>query len=165
MVGRGWAAPDLLPVPPRWENMLPYVIPVLAAGLFAIAAYGDVRTRRIPNALALAVASLGVVRLTLAGDFGAALHRRGYIGGGDVKLMAAAVLLVGHQALSEFLLALAVCGLVVTLAVLSAGRLAVRPAPQSGAYNPTPARPTVPYAVPIAAAGILTLVLQSPVSW
>jgi prepilin peptidase CpaA len=162
--------------------VLLYLIPVLGAGLFAFAAYGDVRSRRIPNALALAVAALGLVRLILAGDPGAALHSlaasaavfaagfllfwRGLIGGGDVKLTAAAVLLVGYHSVSVFLFAMALCGFVVTLAVL-ATRLAVRTlaAPGRETYDPSPARPTVPYGVAIAAAGILTLVLQSPVSW
>ena len=50
-----------------------FLLPAIAAVLFLIAAYGDVRTRRIPNALVLAVAALGLVRLVLAGDLEAAL--------------------------------------------------------------------------------------------
>jgi len=159
------------------------VIPILGVGLFAVAAYGDVRTRRIPNALAIAVAALGLARLILAGDPGEALDSfaaaaaifaagfllfwRGLFGGGDVKLMAAAVLLVGYHALPGFLVVMGLCGLFVTLAVLAAGKLMPRPAavPQAETHNQTPARATVPYAVPIAASGILTLILQSPISW
>ncbi len=161
-----------------------YVIPILGAGLFAVAAYGDVRTRRIPNALAIAVTALGLVRLILAGDPGEALDSfaaaaaifaagfllfwRGLFGGGDVKLMAAAVLLVGYHALPGFLVVMGLCGLFVTLAVLAAGKLMPRPAAVllgAETHNQTPARVTVPYAVPIAASGILTLILQSPFSW
>ena len=95
------------------------LIPVIAAGLFLIAAYGDIRTRRIPNTLALAVAVLGLLRLVLAGDPAAALLSiaiaaavfaigfllfwRGWLGGGDVKLMAAAMLLVGARRCRFFL--------------------------------------------------------------
>ena len=158
------------------------VIPIFGAGCLALAAYTDVRSRRIPNALAVAVAALGIVRLILAGDPGAALDSvavaaalfavgfllfwRGLIGGGDVKLTAAAGLLVGYHALSEFLVAMSLFGLVVTLAVLAADRLAARPAavPLAAAHDPTRVRPTVPYGVAIAASGILTLVLQSVVS-
>ena len=158
-----------------------YVIPFLGAGLFAFAAYGDVRIRRIPNELAIAVAALGLIQLILGGDLGAALHSltaaaavlaagfllfwRGYVGGGDVKLAAAAVLLVGYHGLSGFLLAMGLCGLVVTLAILAAHRMTNRTAaaPQIVANNPPLPRRTVPYGVAIAAAGILSLVLQSPV--
>jgi len=117
-----------------------YAVPIVAVGLFTIAAYGDVRTRRIPNTLALAVAALGLLRLVLAGDPAAALlgigaataifvigfllFWRGMLGGGDVKLMAAAVLLVGASGLSLFLVAMSLCGLVVTLATLAADRAA-----------------------------------------
>jgi prepilin peptidase CpaA len=158
------------------------VIPVFGAGLFAVAAYKDVQSRRIPNALTAGVAALGIVRLILTGDPGVALDSvaaagaifaagfllfwRGLIGGGDVKLIAAAALLVGYQALSGFLVAMSLCGLFVTLAILATARLAPRPAaaPLAATPDSTPARPTVPYGVAIAASGILTLVLQSVVS-
>jgi prepilin peptidase CpaA len=158
------------------------VIPIFGAGLFAAAAVGDARRRRIPNALAAAVAALGLVRLILAGDSGAALDSiavaaavfavgfllfwGGLIGGGDVKLITAAVLLVGYHALFEFLAAMSLFGLVVTLVVLAADRLAARPSAESlgATYDPPPAPPTVPYGVAIAAAGVVTLVLQSVVT-
>ena len=133
-----------------------FLIPVIAAGLFFIAAYGDIRTRRIPNALALAVAALGLLRLVLAGDPAAALLSiaaaaavfaigfllfwRGWLGGGDVKLMAAAVLLVGAPAVSLFLIAMSLCGLVVTLATLAADRFARRAATPNSAPEASPAR-------------------------
>lgn len=159
-----------------------YVIPALGTALFAAAAYGDVRSRRIPNALAAAVAALGAVRALLSGDpvaallsiaaaaavfaIGFLLFWRGLIGGGDVKLIAASVLLVGHDAISQFLLAMGLFGLVVTLAVLAADRLARRPALARAAGDTKPAaRLTVPYGVAIAASGILTLVTQPAFSW
>src|SRR4051794_12983460 len=114
-------------------------IVVLAAGLFFIAAYCDVRSRRIPNAIALAVGALGLVRLVFAGDSEAALlcigaaasmfvigfllFWWGLLGGGDVKLTAATVLLVGAHSLSLFLVAMSLSGLVVTLATIAADRL------------------------------------------
>ena len=121
-----------------------YVISLLSTGILLLAAYGDVRTRRIPNILTLAVAVLGLMRLVLIDDLTSALFTiaaaaavfaigfllfwRGLLGGGDVKLMAASVLLVGAPALSLFLVAMSLCGLVVTLATLVADRLARRPA-------------------------------------
>jgi prepilin peptidase CpaA len=158
---------------------LHYLVPVLGTGLFTIAAYGDVRSRRIPNALVTAVAALGLMRLAAVGDFAAAfatltaaaivliagflLFWRRLIGGGDAKLMAASVIVVGHQALTSFLLAMALAGLVVTLAVLAADRLARRPVPSHAGSGPGAApRRTVPYGVAIAAGAILTLLTQIP---
>src|SRR5690242_13948468 len=39
-----------------------------AVGICAIVAYQDVRTRRIPNALSLAMAAVGLVRIAFAQD-------------------------------------------------------------------------------------------------
>jgi len=92
---------------------------ILAIGVFAIAAYGDVRARHIPNSLPLAIGALALVQLTPVGDphpalwtIGAAVMifvlgllqwRLGLLGGGDVKLLAAAALLVGSHDLFDFL--------------------------------------------------------------
>jgi len=163
------------------EFVVQLLIAVVAAAFFIFAAYGDVRTRRIPNALALAVAALGLVRFILAGDATAALLSiaaavvvfaiglllfwRGWLGGGDVKLMAAAILLVGVPAVSFFLVAMSLVGLVVTLATLAADRFARRPATPHPAPDSEPAsRRTVPYGVAIAAGAILTLAVQLSVS-
>jgi len=158
-----------------------FLIPVVAAGLFIFAAHGDIKTRRIPNVLALAVAALGLLRLAFAGDPAAALMSigvaaavfaigfllfwRGWLGGGDVKLMAAAILLVGVPAVSFFLIAMSLVGLVVTLATLAADRFARHPATPHSAPGSEPAsRRTVPYGVAIAAGAILTLAAQLSVS-
>ena len=158
------------------------VITLLTAGLLLIAAYGDVRTRRIPNMLVLAVAALGLMRLTLAEDLtlalftiataaaifaiGLLLFWRGLLGGGDVKLTAAAVLLVGAPALSLFLVAMSLFGLVVTLATIAADCLMGRPAtPDVSSGNDLGSRRTVPYGVAIAAGAVLTLAIQFPLSW
>src|SRR5689334_5102219 len=94
------------------------ILAIASAVLFIIA-YGDVRTRRIPNALSLAIAALGLVRIIVGDDIAAArytlaagvvtftvgflLYWRGVIGGGDAKLIAAVALLVGYQELPSFL--------------------------------------------------------------
>jgi Flp pilus assembly protein protease CpaA len=41
---------------------------VVGIGILTIIAYGDVRTRRIPNALSLAIAILGLLRIILVHD-------------------------------------------------------------------------------------------------
>lgn len=158
-----------------------YVFLSVAAVTLSLAAWGDVRGRRIPNAISLVLVVLAVWRLALAGDICAAFYTiaaaaavfaggfllfwRGLIGGGDVKLAAATVLIVGHHAVAGFLVLMSLCGLLVTLATLAASKLVPRLAAVPHAALPgKAARPTVPYGVAIAAAGILVLLLQSPIS-
>jgi len=143
---------------------------LLGIALFVAAAYGDVRTLRIPNALVAAVAVLGVVRLIMIGDLSTALYTacasvvvlvlvfllfwRGLVGGGDAKLITAATLLVGYHDLFHFLVLMSICGVLVTLAVLVTHR--------SSAKQPQPkARLAVPYGVAIAGGGIVTLLFQT----
>jgi prepilin peptidase CpaA len=94
------------------------VVLIAAISLCAVIAYSDVRSRRISNPLSLAIAILGLVRIVLAYDTVAAaqtvaaasitfaatflLFWRGAIGGGDAKLIAATVLLIGSHGLPGF---------------------------------------------------------------
>jgi prepilin peptidase CpaA len=162
------------------------IILVLAMGIFAAAAYGDVRTRRIPNALSYAVGSLGFIRMMLAGDPIAAgwtlaaaafvlavsfmFFWGGTFGGGDAKLLTGTTLLVGHHDLLDLLLLMGLCGAVLALALLVERRLHIwlrrtgTPAtvPSSiGVAELSAARPTVPYGVAIAAAAAIILILQT----
>ena len=108
---------------------------VVGVGILATIAYGDVRTRRIPNALSLAIAILGLLRIVLVHDpvaagytlaAGAAvfvaaflLFWRGAIGGGDAKLVTAMALLVSYRDLFSFLFLMSVCGGALALAILA----------------------------------------------
>jgi len=167
------------------DRPMQMVILLLGIGLFAVAAYGDVRTRRIPNELALGVGALGLLRMMLAGDSSAPLYtlgaaavvfavafllfRRDLVGGGDVKLLTAAALLIGYHDLLGFLFLMSLCGAFVSLAMLTADKLgpmlrhsprpAMLPVPENS--RGTPGRLSVPYGVAIAAAGIVILALQS----
>lgn len=161
------------------------VVIIAAIGILAVIAYGDVRTRRIPNGLAGTIAVLGLARMMLAGDpltaahtfeaaavvFTAAflLFRRGVLGGGDAKLVAATALLIGSQDLLGFLFLMSMCGGVLALASLARDQLrrlhwqlsrhARAPSmTQVAGCITAPARSTVPYGVAIAAAGVITLV-------
>src|SRR5216110_1805611 len=96
------------------------MVAAVAIGILLAIAYGDVRTRRIPNALAAAIAILGLARLIIAYDWAAAMYTliasaavfavafvlfwRGVFGGGDAKLLTAMALLVGSHDLLDFLL-------------------------------------------------------------
>jgi prepilin peptidase CpaA len=144
---------------------------LLGVTLFALAAYRDVKTLKIPNLLAAAIAALGLFRLIVIGDPHAALYTvgaglavllatfllfwRGVLGGGDAKLMAATALLVGYHDLFRFLALMSVFGLLVTLAVLATAR---RPEPDSLAKRPL----AVPYGVAIAGGALVTLLFQPP---
>ena len=148
-----------------------------AVGVFAAAAYSDVRARHIPNALPLAIGALGLVRLILPGDPHVALWsiaaaaavfvvafaqwRFGLLGGGDAKLLAAAALLVGWRDLVQFLLLMSLGGAVVALAVVAAIRLggpSVLLLASPSAVEP--ARPSVPYGLAIAAAAAWVMIRQ-----
>src|SRR5580700_8735285 len=111
----------------------------VAVGILVIVAYEDVRARRIPNALSLATAALGLARVAFAADvidagytLAAAitifsitftLFQRGAIGGGDAKILPATALLIGYRELLGFLFLMSLCGGVLALATLAAEKL------------------------------------------
>jgi prepilin peptidase CpaA len=156
-----------------------------AVGICAIVAYQDVRTRRIPNALSLAMAAVGLVRIAFAQDTVAggytvaaglvifavtfALFRCGVIGGGDAKLIPATALVVGYGEVLEFLFLMSLCGgalAAVTIAVDKLKSLLKRlRAPASLCSTAEidhlgipPEASTVPYGFAVAAAGVMTLI-------
>ena len=110
-----------------------FLIPAIAAGLFLIAAYGDVRTRRIPNALTgslvivglgLAATQLGrvgiggaIVGLLLGFAFMLPGNVFGATGAGDVKLFAAAGALLGPATTVRAFVFTAIAGGVLALVV------------------------------------------------
>ncbi len=159
---------------------------IVAVGVLAIIAYGDVRTRRIPNALTLAIASLGLVRIMLAQDTVAAsrtlaaaivvfivtflLFWRGAIGGGDAKLVAAMTLLIGHQDFFSFLFLMSLFGGALALATLAREKFSLRlgrlrrltdmpPLAETARSVVVPGKSTVPYGVAVAAAGVVMLII------
>jgi prepilin peptidase CpaA len=163
------------------EDILQTIITLVGIGLFIFAAYGDVKSFRIPNAVVAAVALLGVTRLIVIGDpsvvlytVGAAfivltvgflLFWLGFCGGGDAKLVTAAALLVGYSDLFSFLLIMSICGGLFSLAVLVIRRyLPLWVGPSIAVHLPK-ARLSVPYGVAIAAGGVATLFFQSPISF
>ena len=157
----------------------------LAMGAFAIAAYCDVRTRRIPNALSLTIAALGLIRIVLVQDllgagytlaagmaiFGItfALYRCEAIGGGDAKMIAAVALLIGYRELPEFLFLMSLCGGALAFVTMTTENLCPllrwfwRAAHLPMNAEAEPARSvrqgsTVPYGLAIATAGVITLI-------
>jgi prepilin peptidase CpaA len=159
----------------------------VAIGILLAVAYSDVRRRRIPNALTAATAILGLAQLIVAGDLVAAAHTliasaavfatafmlfwRGVFGGGDAKLMTAMALLIGSHNLFDFLVIMSVCGGGLGLGILAwdgfhtwrrptSEHLAGPPTLLWAEPAPPPAKPTVPYGVAIAGAGVVMLILR-----
>ena len=184
---------------------------ILAIAVLIFAAYGDIRRRLIPNELSIVLALLGLARMIVTGDWIAApwtvaaaaailvigflCFSRGWIGGGDAKLLAAVALLVGYRQLPDLLLIMSLVGGVIALVVIAIEKLRplmlplpiamqfvgaslriavwteetlerllkfIRPSASRATEAPSPqSRPSVPYGVAIAAAGVAVLVFQS----
>jgi prepilin peptidase CpaA len=142
------------------------IISFVGIALFIIAAYSDVKSFRIPNLLVFAVVWLGIARLIVVGDSSAAVYTvgtsvivlaigfvlfwRGFVGGGDARLIAAAALLIGYNDLLSFLVFMSMCGALIALAAFATRRQK----PSAKLY--------IPYGVAIATAGSVTLFFQSP---
>jgi prepilin peptidase CpaA len=139
-------------------------------GLMVVAAVEDFRRLVIPNAIVAGLCVLWPLHLatapsvTLAGSFGAAgcavavflagalLFSRGLIGGGDVKLLAAATLWVGPASTPALLIATALVGGSLSLVLLfSATMRAATGWAKAAAASSMP----VPYGVAIAAAAVI----------
>ena len=107
------------------------LIAVVAGG--AVAAAIDLRTRRVPNVLSLAIATIGVVlaaaglgRVALAAAVGGCVigvllmlpgHVFGATGGGDVKLLGALGTLLGPAGTVTAFLSMALVGGVMAIAI------------------------------------------------
>lgn len=140
------------------------VISAAASVVFLVASYHDIRHRSIPNWLPLAVALAALLKWLAIGQLAPALwaaaaaaivlaisaimFSQGWVGGGDVKLMTAAVLLLGAPAALQFLLLMAVIGGVIAVLLLLFSRFRDR------------RKPTIPYGVAIAAAAIAMMALN-----
>ena len=141
---------------------------VLGLAILVACAFGDVRKRRIPNVLTYSLAALGVAQLILIGDLSIAgwtiassaailvigflLFWAGFFGGGEVKLLTGAALLIGSRDLLGFLWLVSLCAMIALLALMIEYDIghwlrrlmrpaAVRPADEGPAAE---ARPTAP---------------------
>lgn len=175
------ASASPLTVPERRTHQIMIQVGMLIATLLLLLAAADDFSRRIvPNWLSVALAADGIVLRTLdrnlllgvAAAFivfvlAALCWRRGLMGGGDVKLLAAASLLFSPSLVPRFVLLVALAGGVLGLAYC-AMRLVLR--------TPSPIRPraliarilrierhrisrgfSLPYASAIAAGGVYSL--------
>jgi prepilin peptidase CpaA len=143
----------------------------LAVVLYALVAIGDLRFRKIPNALVVGVLILGLAKVLLFESgtdwlFDAAaalvafaivfpLFVFGVLGGGDVKLIPASVLLVGYHDAISFVIDMSLLGGVLSLIVIVVEMAKSR---RGWRLLGEEDRPTVPYGVAIAGAAVAAMV-------
>jgi prepilin peptidase CpaA len=116
--------------------MLQYTLLLSFPAIMAFAGSIDLLTMTIPNrvslalvaAFPLAAALIGMDWMTLAGHLGAGalmlvvgigMFARGWLGGGDAKLLAGAALWLGFEHLAAYLLLVAIAGGALALLVLT----------------------------------------------
>jgi len=156
--------------------VLQKTIAYVSMALLIVAAYSDIKTLRIPNLLVGAIAVVGLIRLILLHDplaaiyavgaavlvftIGLVLFARRIVGGGDVKLLTATILLLRYRDLLDFFTVMSVIGALLSVAVvLVHNYLPLVAGPRLDVRLPKGRLP-VPYGVAIAAAGIMTLLFQ-----
>jgi prepilin peptidase CpaA len=152
------AAPDLVAL-------------ALAAGALLAAALADLNSFQIPNRYTLAIviaflffalgggwpaALLGVAAGAIAFAVGTILFAKGWLGGGDVKLLAAVALWVTPPLLAPFALVTSLAGAILSIAMLTPLRRCL-PAPPADLAHDTGLRQPIPYGVAIAAGGLFVL--------
>ncbi len=115
---------------------LVYIIPTAAILLLLTAAFHDIALRTIPNAVSTGLALIGIAFRMRDGGIVPSLllavvvfvtavlcWQRGWMGGGDVKLIAATAFVVPPQQVGNLLLLTALCGGVLGVFYLALSRL------------------------------------------
>ena len=163
---------------------------MVLVGACLLAACSDLAARRIPNALTFGVAVLAVGIATLHGPWsvlvtvllyvavfvaGSIPYGRGWIGGGDVKLLAAGSAIAGWPAAATFLLCTALAGgLLSTVELARQGRLrltlnrfalAAAAGDVGSSMESDTARTKLPYALAIAAGALALLASETIAPW
>jgi prepilin peptidase CpaA len=147
-----------------------FALAVAAVALIA-AAVADLRFYQIPNRHAVAVA-LAFLLFALGADLdetlsalavgaavfalGIVLFARSWLGGGDVKLLAAVALWTPPPLLAGFALATSLAGAGLSIAMLTPLRRCLPPPPAALAHERALRQP-IPFAVAIAAGGLFVL--------
>lgn len=165
--------------------MLHSIILFAAATALLFAAVHDVAVRTVPNGVSLIVAAAGLGLNALDDHFVAALFngalvfaagwycwRRGWIGGGDVKLLTGCTMLVPPASVPELVLSTAIAGGLLALLYMALARLPLGGAtPRPAGLLPRVWRAerrrirrglSLPYSCAIAAGVALTLCSPTP---
>jgi prepilin peptidase CpaA len=153
---------------------------LVIVGLLLLAAWYDVATRLIPDAICIAILAGALALrapdgwLAMLGSLGAAsllfcflflLAMRGLLGGGDVKLAGALAVALPPASTWDLLVLVVLAGGLLGIAYVAASRFAPRPAPGRGLLHRVLAveawrirrRGPLPYAVAIAVGGAMIL--------
>lgn len=163
-----------------WPSLLTSGLMLGSAALLILASLHDLVARTVPNWLAGALAVLGIALRALSSSLlagtcagavvfvlAAICWRRGWMGGGDVKLLAASAIVVPPSLVLTFITAVALFGGALAIFYLVAGRLI--PAPRAPRPRSLLARALrvecwrihrhgpLPYACAIAAGGLFIL--------
>jgi prepilin peptidase CpaA len=125
-----------------WTSLLTSAVTLSSIGVLLVAAWQDIATRRVANWLAIVLALLGIVQRAATGTllFGllagvimfvltALCWRRGWLGGADVKLLAAATIIVPPYQLPTFLGAVGITGALLALLYITARFISPAPSP------------------------------------
>ena len=170
---------------------------LLISSLYILVSVNDVIYRKIPDAFPALITSIGLGMLVINGDWLegfttlglaaatflvlALLCMAGKLGGGDVKLIAASVLLIGASSFFDFLLLTALVGGVLSLVYIAAFMiLKLLPTPSAAATSSSSKtwksrlsllwrierrrilrRSSIPYGVAISGGSILSLATLS----
>jgi prepilin peptidase CpaA len=170
---------------------------LLISSLYILVSVNDVIYRKIPDAFPALITSIGLGMLVINGDWLegfttlglaaatflvlALLCMAGKLGGGDVKLIAASVLLIGANSFFDFLLLTALVGGVLSLVYIAAFMiLKLLPTPSAAATSSSSKtwksrlsllwrierrrilrRSSIPYGVAISGGSILSLATLS----
>ena len=167
-----------------WIPTFGYVLTGVAASILCLAALHDIAARTIPDWMPITLTGVGIIERIMDGRLPAGLlagvvvfvltglcWRRGWLGGGDVKLLGAAAIAIPPAVVPPFAVAVALAGGVLSLMYFAAGRLVPKPMPPRSAGRRAKWLPRImrieswrlrrggplPYAVAIAAGGLFVL--------
>ena len=147
--------------------MLYQAVLLLAAIAYVEVIRQDWKYRRIPNLLSIFITLLAFVRLIAAGNLAyvgwsamvaviifiisAFFFARGWLGGGDVKLIAVSSLLIGYRDTYQFLVYMALAGGLLSIVLLAAKMMRL---------NNKNQKSTVPYGIAISLSAMFVLIMQ-----
>jgi prepilin peptidase CpaA len=171
------------PVAQLWTEFAPILV-AAAISFLVLASLNDIARRIIPDTICLALAGIGILlRLGDGHIFGAVLAAiivfilsmacclKGWMGGGDVKLLSASVLLVPPSQVFTCIFCIGIAGGMLALLYIVLRRLVPRPGPRPASLIARACRVEafrirrggpLPYGVGIAAGAILVLLRSHP---
>ena len=138
-----------------WPSAITPAMTLASGGVLLLAAWHDVVSRTVPNWMSAAIACFGIVaaytdgRLAMSIGLGLAVFlvaaicwRRGWMGGADVKLLGAVVIVLPPGMVSLFAIAMSLAGAAHAVTYMLARRVVTPPPPMESPV-PLPPAPTM----------------------